>query len=195
MSENNRRIKDTIFVLISCVFVGLGVSMIIRYDFGADPLSLFEVGISISSGLSIGTVSLIYSIIIFIISIIINKKKVGLGTIVYAISIGPFIDIFLSVLPDVQAIALFLFLLGHIFLCGGVAALIYLDRGYASLDVVIDFTARKLSVRYRTIKILSDVIFTVFGTIFGASLNWGTLYLVLTSGYYIEFFTKWFRKF
>ena len=80
-------------------------------------------------------------------------------------------------------------------MCGGVAALIYLDRGYASLDVVIDFTARKLSVRYRTIKILSDVIFTVFGTIFGASLNWGTLYLVLTSGYYIEFFTKWFRKF
>lgn len=188
MNKMNVGVRDFLLVFASCVIASLGIAMIIKYDFGVDPLSLFQVGVSISSTLSIGTISLIYSVIIYLISFVINKHKVGLGTVVYTLSIGPLLDAFLKILPSVKSFEIVLYLIGHLMLCFGVAALIYLNKGFASLDVIIDFISSKFSVHYSTIKLITDVIFTVCGVFLGASIQMGTLYLACCSGYYIETF-------
>lgn len=181
--------------LVSCAIIGLGVGMIIRYNHGVDPLSLFQLGISSHTNCSVGTIALIYNIILIILSFIVNRKKLGIGTVIYTFTLGFFMDLALAALPMLsEQQSIFAFFLGHFILCFGNASLLYLDFGLSSLDAIIQWWVAKSHIRYGFIKVGTDIFFSIIGIILGSQLKWGTLYIMITTGFIIDFIVQWFCK-
>ncbi len=179
--------RDLIATLISCMMIAMGVAMIVTYDYGADPISLFQLGISEQSGLSLGDVALVYNIVLFIIAWRMNRYKLGLGTIVYTLCLGCLIDWSMTVLPHCEgSITLCLFILGQGLLCFGTASLLYINAGISSLDAIIEKLRSILHINYGVIKGSFDLLFSLLGILMGANAQWGSIYLAMTSGLFIE---------
>lgn len=188
-------IKDTSKAVLACAVSGFGVVMIIQYSHGVDPLSLFQLGLSTHTGLSVGTIALIYNIILLLLSFIVNKKKLGIGTLVYTITLGYFMDTSISILPELSGTATLIgFFIGHFILCIGNASLLYLDFGLSSLDAIIQWVVQKFHIRYGFIKVSTDIFFACAGILLGSIIQWGSLYIMLTTGFIVDFLVERYRS-
>lgn len=188
-------IKDTSKAVLACAVSGLGVGMIIQYDHGVDPLSLFQLGLSTHSGLSVGTIALIYNIILLILSFIVNKNKLGIGTLIYTISLGFFMDTSISLLPELDGSSFLIgFFIGHFILCIGNAGLLYLDFGLSSLDAIIQWGVKKFHIRYGFIKVGTDIFFACAGILLGSCMKWGSLYIMFSTGFIVDILVEKYQS-
>jgi uncharacterized membrane protein YczE len=74
--------------------MGFGMSVIEKLGFGTDPFTCMNNGISMMSGLSIGTVNLLVSILLFVFVIFTDISGLGLGTVFNMVGFGYTIDLF-----------------------------------------------------------------------------------------------------
>ncbi len=86
-------------LLAGLVLFGLALALLVEADLGLDPWSVFNQGISRHTGLSLGTITVIVSILLLGVWIPLRQRP-GVGTIANALIVGPVIDIGLAVIPD-----------------------------------------------------------------------------------------------
>src|SRR5262245_226652 len=77
---------------------GFGLSLFVRANLGMGPWDAFHQGLGFQTGLSIGTASIITGLLILLLWIPL-KERPGLGTIGNVLTIGPFTDLGLWLLP------------------------------------------------------------------------------------------------
>ena len=85
-------------LMTGLVFYAFGIVITINANIGYAPWDVFHVGLAKTTGLSIGTASIIVGIIIGVIAIILGEK-LGAGTISNMILIGVAIDIIFPHIP------------------------------------------------------------------------------------------------
>ena len=90
-------VKDTILKSIKASFglilFAFGVYLTVQADIGLAPWDVFAMGISYCTPLTFGQVSIVIAFIIIIIDLFM-KEKIGIGTILDAILVGTFLDVF-----------------------------------------------------------------------------------------------------
>ena len=90
------------FYFVGLVFFGLGIAISIKVQhLGLHPWDVLNVALFQHFGLSIGTWSVIIGLLLIVVSLLVNKIYVNLGTFLNALLIGPIMDFFLwlDVLP------------------------------------------------------------------------------------------------
>ena len=89
----------TLFFLVLGLFLfGLGESLIITASIGMSPWTVLAEGLSLTSGLSIGVLTFIISLVVLLLWVPL-KQKAGIGTILNVIIIAAVIEWSLPYLP------------------------------------------------------------------------------------------------
>ncbi len=81
------------------LFWGLGLALFVRANLGLGPWDAFHQGLGFQLGITIGQASIIASVIVLLFWIPLRQRP-GIGTVFNALTIGPFVDLGLWLLPE-----------------------------------------------------------------------------------------------
>ncbi|MFZ3580112.1 YczE/YyaS/YitT family protein [Virgibacillus sp. DJP39] len=91
-----RHILRWLFFIIGLLFFSLGISITINVQhLGIHPWDVLNVGLFEKYGFTIGTWNIVCGIILLVISYILDKRYIKLGTFFNALLVGLFVDLFL----------------------------------------------------------------------------------------------------
>ena len=183
--------KSLILVVISVIIMGLSLSFINQTNFGTDPCTLFNLGMSAKLGLSLGNWQAIFNSLLLVIVFIYDRKQIGWGTIVTMFLVGYSFDFFtwvnsfwipanfyssLVVRIAVTIPALFVFV---------VAASTYIavQLGTGPYDAVPFILAAKFpKVSFKVVRISWDLTVSLLGFLLGSTIGPVTIVMAFALG-------------
>ena len=87
-----------------CLY-GVAAALMVRSNLGLDPWNVFHQGLSLKTGMSLGTASIIMGVLVMLAWIPLRQKP-GLGTLFNIFVIGLSMDAALAVLPEITGLPL-----------------------------------------------------------------------------------------
>jgi uncharacterized membrane protein YczE len=111
------------------VLFGLAMAVLVRAELGVDPWTVFHEGVSEHVGLSLGTVTVISSLVVLALWVPLGERP-GPGTIANALIVGPVLDLGVAVIPSPDAPALQLAYVVVAILATAVATGLYVGAGW-----------------------------------------------------------------
>ncbi len=186
----------SICCLLSVILMGFSLSWLIIVNFGTDPCSVMNLGISNALGLSLGNWQLLYNIVLLVVILKFGRNLIGLGTVFNMVLVGYSCDFFrhlwerlhLTGLADpmVSRILILIVMLGIFVLAASVYMAV--DIGVAPYDAIPMIVHKKLTgIRFRVIRICWDMISVVIGAILGSTVGAVTIMIAFVLGPVIEF--------
>ncbi|MDR1965360.1 MAG: hypothetical protein LBQ36_01505 [Synergistaceae bacterium] len=186
-----RRTSKVVFGLF---LFSVGTYMTIQANIGLAPWSAFSMGISAASGISYGNVTTLASLVILVIDCFLGEK-LGVGTILDALSIGVFVDLLLyaGLLPQCGGFAsgLFVLLLGQMLVSVGSYFYIAPGLGCGPRDLLmVALGKRAPKTPIGVVRGLIEGTALVIGWLFGAKAGIGTVVSVFGIGFILEYTFK-----
>lgn len=190
------KVKKIVVLLIGIAILSFGITLFIKATLGADPFTTFNLGISkiIEIPFSITQVSI--NILILLIVLFIDKKYIGIGTLIAMVLVGPLIEVYLTginiILPGTYSlpIKICILLIGCIMVSLGGGIYISVNMGAGPYDIIPLLIEEKRNISFKTTRILLDLICVILGSILGETVGIGTLIGAFCLGPAIEFFRK-----
>lgn len=188
--------KKNIMMLIGILLIGISVGMFRTADFGTDPFTCMNLGISGFLNMKFGILQFIVNIIIFLIVLLYARQYIGVGTLINMVFVGflsDYVSEFLKIYVydnSQMAIRIILLFVGVIITSFGVALYMTSDLGIAPYDALA-FIIEKITkgkVKFKWARVLSDFVCVVVGVSFGARLGIGTAITVFCTGLLVDFF-------
>ncbi|MGB5824784.1 MAG: hypothetical protein WBH44_11985 [Proteocatella sp.] len=196
-------VKRYAALLTGTTLISLGVAIFLKSGLGADPFSLFCLGLSSTLGISFMAVQWLVNIIILSGVYFIDVKKIYIATIINMIAIAPLIAAFvvmLSRFPDGSGLTQNLVIVsaGCVVLSAGAGMYIASNLGFAPYDLVAIIAAEKKQIHYRWARVGTDTLCVLIGSAMGEAFGIGTVIAAFCMGPLIEFFKisteKYFLK-
>ena len=184
--------RRTLVMLPSVPGIGLAVALLMKANMGMDPFTSFQAAISPMTGLSVGAWSVILNSAIVVAFFFIDRKLIGLGSVVFAAGIGPFINLFSSLLDRLLPgemplwMALLCVLAGSCVISASIANYLPLQLGAQATDM-ISITLGRLT--HRTVgfgMILFNAAMFLIAVLLGAVWGLGTLSCVFLVGKLVD---------
>jgi uncharacterized membrane protein YczE len=100
----DRPVQRAVRLLAGLVLFGLALAVLVQAGLGLDPWTVFNEGAAERTGLTIGQVTIICSLLLLLVWIPLGQRP-GVGTIANALIVGPVIDLGLEVVPEPGALA------------------------------------------------------------------------------------------
>ena len=207
--------KRTGGMVLGILFIGLCVSFLRLSQFGVDPFSAMNLGISGFIGWSFGTWQLLINAIILVVVFFQARSCIGVGTIINMIFVGYIADFICYVANDVAndvvqiqmnlPLRIIALLLAQLMASMGVALYMVANMGiapYDSVAVIIEKLTHQ-KIPFHKARVLSDVVVVIIGIIFaiasGAGI-WsvvgiGTIINACFNGPLIQFFKTKLERF
>ena len=198
------------FMLLGILLIGICVTCYRLSEFGVDPFSGMNLGISGFIGWSFGNWQLVANILILVVVFFTVRHLIGPGTVIIMVGVGYTADFLCWVVLDVLKVEMTLPLrilalcLGTLFASLGVALYMIADMGLAPYDSVALIIEKltKGKVPFQFARVASDITVIVIGVAFclAAGNNvWlivgiGTIANALLNGPLIQFFRKRIEK-
>ena len=179
---------DLSFKRVSILFFGLAIfglgdGLIIQSGLGNAPWSVLAQGISLKSGLSIGTSTLIVGSLVLALWIPLRERP-GFGTLSNIIIISLFIEIATNIFPKQENIVLGLIftLLGIAMVGIGSSLYITCGLGPGPRDGAMTGLHQRTGVRVGRVRLGLEVVVSIAGALLGGTLGLGTLLFALLIG-------------
>ncbi|MDR1017937.1 MAG: hypothetical protein LBM02_04465 [Lachnospiraceae bacterium] len=195
----DKRLKKFFLIIIVLIIIGLGISLIVLADLGPDSISLLCQGIHEHMPGTFGIATLAYNVAIILIALLFAKKYLGAGTVLYAVLIGAFIDLFMLICRpfDIENQSVYIrfmvFILGQCFYSLGLSLLIKLNLGMNALDALMTKLSDLTHIQYMYFRVAADFSYCVIGYLLGGTFGVGTVISVLFTGTLVTFFGKVFK--
>lgn len=192
MSEKARRIIMTVFgVLIA----GFSVGMFNFSSFGMDPFQVFAHGVWKHIPMGYGDFYTILNLLMLIVIFIVDKRKIGLGTVINIFLLGYVVQfsswLFDTYIPNPSLGLKIAFLLVAIIIISFGSSLYFTgDLGVSTYDAVALVLSEKKVARFQYCRIGSDILCTAIGFLLGATVGVGTLVTAFFMGPIIAFFNR-----
>jgi len=188
-------IRRNTVLLAAINLTSLGVSLFLQSALGSDPLTILQEGLHNLLQVSVGRAALIYNAVILTAALCFSRELLGIGTIVYSLSVGFFIDFYCSGLSalelgNVLAVRVLCLLLGQVALSAGAALLIELKLGVNGLDALLLALERKTRIQYVYLRTAVDAVYALIGFLSGGIVGLGTVLSILSTGYLVSFFRR-----
>jgi len=175
--------KRVAILVIGLAIFGLGDGMIIQSGLGNAPWSVLAQGISLKSGLSIGTSTLIIGALVLSLWIPL-KERPGFGTLANILIISLFIEVGTKIFPLQEGIltGLIFTFLGITLVGIGSALYITCGLGPGPRDGAMTGLHQRTGVRVGRVRLGLEVIVSIAGAALGGTLGLGTLLFALFIG-------------
>lgn len=177
-------------VIVGSMMMGASIDLFVQADFGLDPLSLFQAGLGRVLHLSLGTTSQVLMISIIILLFFIDRKRIGIGSILNSVLVGAFIKWFSPVIctgGGTAAGRLLCLLAGLILMGVGIGTYVAAGLGEAGMDAMMMYLSGKLKKNVNVTRITIDILLSITGFLLGGKLGGATVVSMLINGYMIQF--------
>ncbi|PRR81698.1 YczE/YyaS/YitT family protein [Clostridium vincentii] len=219
MSKNLNVFKRLILFFLGMSIIQLGVALFLKTNIGSDPFTVFTQGLAStldktgvkdfslvkiiagSAQVTPGITNMIISVVLFSIILMIDRKKINIGTLICVVGVGPIIDISVQAVSYFQMESYNYLLKGLVVLVGcfiiaiGFSILSASNLGVAPNDIIPFIIKDKTKIEYRWIRIALDGSFLILGFIFGGVIGVGTIICMLVTGPFIQFMLPYGEKF
>lgn len=182
--------KEILMVIVGSMMMGASIDLFVQADFGLDPLSLFQAGLGRVLHLSLGTTSQVLMISIIILLFFIDRKRIGIGSILNSVLVGAFIKWFSPVIctgGGTAAGRLLCLLTGLILMGVGIGTYVAAGLGEAGMDAMMMYLSGKLKKNVNVTRITIDILLSITGFLLGGKLGGATVVSMLVNGYMIQF--------
>ena len=186
--------KRVILVEIGLIVCGLAFAIMLRAAIGLDPWDAFHQGISFLTGVSIGTVVVIVGFAVLFLWIFL-KQKLGLGTIMNAITIGISINVFYTWIPDASnyLIGVVYFVVGILINGLGISMYVGGGLGPGPRDGLMTGLVKRTGKPLWLIRTAIEVVVLGLGWAFGGTIGLGTVLYAFTIGPVVHVMLPWFN--
>lgn len=186
----------TLMSFVGIALLSLGTAFLRGGQVGLDPFTATNTGISGHLNLSLGVYQLGANLLIFIFILIMDRHKIGIGTLLNMVLVGFEVQWFIAlyqrlfgtqvnviVIISNLIIGLLLFTLGASMYMGA-------DLGVAPYDAIAPILSDRLHTQYRTVRIAQDVLFMVVAFLVGGPVGIGTIIVAFFTGPLITFWDR-----
>ena len=163
---------------------GLAIALLTQANLGTSPWVIFSSAVAEIIGSTIGKMVIITGFVVLI-GVLLLRQPIGWGTLANIIFIGPWVDIWMLVVPSIdQHLILQLALLFTSVLVMGVATAIYIsvDAGAGPRDSLMLGIERVSRLSLRMARAVIEITVSVIGWILGGPLGVGTLIFAILIG-------------
>jgi len=191
----NTFIRDFIRIEIGFLFFGLAIVLMIRGNLGTSAWAVLEVALAYKLGISIGRMTVLMGFTVLS-GALIMREKIGWGTLGNILSIGPWEDMWLSIIPSIKdnpPLQIGMLLLA-IFLMG-LASAIYIgvDAGAGPRDSMMLAVKRTTGISLRLARAIIEVMVVTIGFLLGGPAGIGTLVFAILVGPSVQWGFKLFN--
>jgi len=162
---------------------GLSIALLVRAELGLVPWSVLDQGLSRSTGLTLGTVSILIGAVVLFTWVPLRQRP-GVGTISNVLVIGLSLDASLAVLPEGSGLPLrvALVVVGVALNALATAAYIGVQLGPGPRDGLMTGLVRRTGRSVRLVRTGIEVVVVVLGVLLGGMLGVGTVVYALAIG-------------
>lgn len=197
--KNKQTVIRCVMSIVGTLLLGVCVGLFRKANLGTDPFTTFVLGIGIITN---HTYSFVYPIIVGLMVVVIffiNKKHIGLATILNTFVLGPVADFSLNILnklyvADTLVIQLVTMVFAVILLSFSASIYMTAQLGISTYDAVALMMNEKLPPKklfeYRFCRIFTDFVCVLLGFLFHAQIGIGTIITAFFMGPIIQFFNK-----
>jgi len=188
-------VRDFIVIQIGFLLYGLALALIIRADLGTGTWLVLEVALANILGIRIGTMTVYMGFAVLILALAL-REQVGWGTLGNILSIGPWLNLSLDLIPVVHEnlpLQISMFLLGV--LIQGIATAVYIgvEAGAGPRDSLMLAIHRATGVSIRLARGAIEVLVVLIGWLLGGPLGLGTIVFALLIGPSVQWAFKLFK--
>lgn len=186
-AEYTARTAKLVFGLL---LFALGQYLVIRANIGLSPWVAFSMGLSYLTGMTYGVATVTISFSILVADYFL-KEKIGFGTILNSLLIGPFVDMIHSfgVIPEMSGFfsGVIVLLLGQFAICLGSYFYIGAAMGCGARDSLMVALYRRMPrIPVGAIRVLIEGSALVAGWLLGAKVGIGTVISVFGIGFMLQ---------
>ena len=193
--DYRRLIETFIAVLISSIFMAIGIVFELFAALGGDSITVIEEGLSSTLGVMVGTASIMYSCIMITLVFIFARKYLGWTTIANALMIGSCMNVFYPLLApifttDILFYRYLVLLAAVVMISIGCVILIRFESGMNAVDALATEFAQRLHTEFRYTRIALDGLMIGLGYALGGTVGIGTIISMVLTGPTIDFINK-----
>lgn len=180
----NTFLKDLIIIQAGFLLYGLAIALIVRANLGTGTWVVLEVALARILGIQIGTMTVYMGFLVLLFALAL-RERVGWGTLANILSIGPWLNLWLALIPDSidhLPLQIGMFLLGVVI--QGLATAIYIgvDAGAGPRDSLMLAIHRTTGASIRLARGAIEIIVVLIGWLLGGPLGFGTVAFALLIG-------------
>ena len=177
-------VKPIARLVIGLYLFGFGLAMMIHSGLGVAPWDVLSLGIQVQTGWSFGLITVLISGAVLLLWIPIRQKP-GLGTLVNAISIGPFADLSKPLMPEISEFWLNLafMILGLVIIALGSGLYLSAGLGGGPRDGFMVGLTRVTGWPFWMIRTGCEALVLVTGWMLGGTVGLGTAVFAIGIGY------------
>ena len=184
-------VKKIIVCTLGIFFLGLSGAINIKTGLGADPITVFYEGLSkflhSDIGLTINILNASLTILVFFI----ERKYVHLGTLIYVLLLGIFVNCGMWLydllqIPDIFIVKLLVSIAGCFIAFLGLGMYISIDIGIDPWSAVSVIASKKTGKSFALIRFVQDASTLLLGVWMGGTVGIITVFSVLAGGPIIQ---------
>ena len=191
----NTFIRDFIRIEIGFLLFGLAIALMIRGNLGTSAWAVLEVALSKSLHITLGTMTVIMGFLVLS-GALIMREKIGWGTLGNILSIGPWEDMWLSIIPSIKdnlPLQIGMLLLAILLMGLASATYIGVDAGAGPRDSMMLAIKRTTGMSLRLARAIIEVTVVTIGFLLGGPAGIGTLVFAILVGPSVQWGFKLFN--
>jgi uncharacterized membrane protein YczE len=187
--------RDFLRIQVGFILFGLAITLMIRGNLGTSAWAVLEVALAPKLHISIGTMTVVMGFMVLSGALIL-REKLGWGTLANILSIGPWEDMWLSIIPSIKGnLPLQTSMLFFAIFLMGLASAIYIgvDAGAGPRDSLMLAIKRTTGISIRAARAAIEVTVVTIGWLLGGPAGIGTLVFALLVGPAVQWGFKIFK--
>ena len=194
--KRKRFIQDLGVVTLSTALIGAATCCYVRAGLGSDSVAVFNEGLSIFAGFSLGTAAWCLNIGLLTTAFLLARKHIAWTTVYNSLLCGPFIDLMNWVLEPVFGFRggvvyrCALFGAGLLLVAASCALMIRKCPGMSVNDAITTGISRRLGCSFRVVRMSIDGMLMLTGFLMGGVVGIGSVIAVLCTGPLIQCFSQ-----
>ncbi|WP_061313454.1 YczE/YyaS/YitT family protein [Clostridium botulinum] len=181
-----------ILFFLGMAIIQLGVGLSLVTNIGSDSFTVFTQGLSVLINTTPGIANMCILFVLTAIILLVDRKRINIGTFICLIGVGPVIDLSISIFSrfNIQDCNMFvkalIIILVNFIIAVGFSILSATNLGVAPNDIVPFIIQDKTKFQYRWIRMSLDAVYLIVGYLLGGKVWLGTIISMLTVGPFIQ---------
>ena len=191
--QGRRLLRRWMQLLIGLFLYGIGIAFMVRGQIGAAPWDVLSQGITRHVPLTFGVVTILVSIVVLLLWIPL-RQKLGIGTVLNALLVGPAADVGLAVIPADQPLWLRIcfFVIGLLVLSAATGLYIGAQFGPGPRDGLMTGLHKQTGWRIWIVRTGIEIVVVAVGWALGGNVGVGTVAFALLVGPLCQYFMRLF---
>lgn len=176
---NLNNLFKTLLIVLGCFIISIGIDFYIKSNIGGDSMTTFLQGGNLKFNLKEGTISLLINLVFVLLTLFINYRKIGIGTIIIVFAYGLVLNVVLanSIIPISQSffVSIIYSIIGIFFVSLAITIWINTNFGVSPLEGFAISISEKTKIPFWVLKVVIDLTLLLSGILMGGTFGAGTI--------------------